>query len=196
MGTAVAAEPVSLAELAAAAQQTPAALEDLLRRCRPILYAIILDRVHIADVAEDLVQEALHDVMQGLPALRETRAVPAWLRQIALNRCRMWWRRPQLETEELPADYHRLVHEDAFVEAARRETWRELQRALEHLPETSRLALLMHVLLDVSHAEIAEALELSQSNVAVRLYRARLQLRKLMAPLAPITEEEWRNAGG
>lgn len=187
-------ERVSLAELAAVAQRRPTALNPLLQRARPILYALILDRIHQPEVAEDLTQEALQDVMQGLPGLREPRAFPAWLRTIALNRCRRWWRREPEETVDPGQDYQRLVHEDAFAEAARGETWRELQRALEDLPEKSRLALLMHVLTETSQAEIAEALDLTAANVAVRIHRARARLRVALRPLTPITEEEWQDA--
>ena len=167
----------SLAELAAQASTSPEALESLLRRCRPALYALILDRVGQREVAEDLTQEALTDVARSLPRLREPSAFAAWLRQIAINRCKMWWRRPELEAEPLSEDYQRLVHEDAFAEAARRETWRELRRALEDLPEKSRVALLMHVLGGASQAEIAEVLGLTVTNVAVRIHRARAHLR-------------------
>lgn len=183
----------SLCALAREAARGHRACEELLQRCRPLVHAIILDRVRNPEVAEDLTQEALADVAQALPRLRETAAFNVWLRQIAINRCRRWWRRPQPELEPLSEEYRRLVHEDAFVEAARRESWRELQRALEDLPEKSRLALLMHVVSGLSQPEIAEALGCSVSSVAVRIHRARHRLRETLQPLSPITEEEWEN---
>lgn len=171
-----------------------------LARYRPLVYALILDRVHHAEVAEDLTQETLAAAAGALPRLREPRAVRAWLRQIALNCCRMWWRRPEPDPEPLSEHYQRLVSEDAYAAAAHRETWRELQRAIDGLPEKSRLALLMHVFGGLDHEEIAEALELTAGSVAVRIHRARLRLRRDLraatgesAPRA-ISQEEWNNA--
>jgi RNA polymerase sigma factor (sigma-70 family) len=183
-----------LADLARQARADRQACELLLQRCRPIVYSLVLDRVHNPEPAEDLTQEVLADMAQALPRLREPRAFHAWLRQIAINRCRQWWRRCPEEPRPLSDDYQRLVREDVFAEAARRETWRELQRALDDLPEKSRLALLMHVLGGLNQAEIAEALGATVTSVAVRIHRARQRLRTAMQPLAPITEEEWRDA--
>ena len=188
-------DPVpALPDLAREAASHRAALEPLLRRCRPIVYAIVLDRVHHPDTAEDLTQDALADLVQALPGLRDCQAFPAWLRQIAINRCRMWWRRPRPEVEALSDDYRRLVHEDAFAEAARRETWREIRRALRDLPEESRLALLMHVFGGLSYAEIAVALGASVTSIGVRIHRARARLRERVQPREPITEEKWQDA--
>jgi DNA-directed RNA polymerase specialized sigma24 family protein len=88
-------ETPSLCALARQAARGHRACEELLQRCRPIVHAIVLDRVRNPEVAEDLTQEALADLAQALPRLRESAAFNVWLRQITINRCRMWWRRPQ-----------------------------------------------------------------------------------------------------
>ncbi|MBU0608882.1 MAG: sigma-70 family RNA polymerase sigma factor [Armatimonadetes bacterium] len=168
--------------LARAAQQAPAALEALLARARPLVHALILDRVRRPEAAEDLTQEALADLVRGLPGLRDPGAVLAWLRQIALNRCRMYWRRQALEYALPSADHGGLRAEDAYTVTARREMWRQLRRALEELPEPSRLALLMHVLEDCPYREIAAALGESEVGVRVRVHRARQRLRQLLRP--------------
>lgn len=166
--------------LVQAAQHQPAALEPLLRRARPFLYALVLDRVRQPEAAEDLTQEALTDLVQGLPELRDPTAFLPWLRTIALNRCRMYWRRRELQYAEFDEQVQGPRGHDAYAITAQRETWRQLQRALEELPERSRLALLMHVLGDCPHAEIAEALGESEVGVRVRVHRARQRLRQLL----------------
>ncbi|MEI6499735.1 MAG: sigma-70 family RNA polymerase sigma factor [Armatimonadota bacterium] len=168
-------------------------MERLLARCRPIVQALILDRVRNPEVAEDLTQETLTDLSQSLPHLRDRQAFVGWLREIAINRCRRWWRRPELELQPLSDEYQRLVHDDTFTEAARRESWRELQRALDDLPETSRLALLMHVVGGLSQVEIGEILGITVTAVGVRIHRARRRLRRILQPLSPISEKEWDN---
>jgi len=169
-------------QLARAAQQSPTDREALLARARPFVHAVILDRVRRPEAAEDLTQEALADLVRGLPGLRDPGAVLAWLRQIALNRCRMYWRRQALEYAQFGVDCRGLRAEDAYTVTARRETWRQLRRALEELPEPSRLALLMHVLDDCPYREIAAALGEKEVAVRVRVHRARQRLRQLLRP--------------
>ena len=53
-------------------------------------------------------------------------------------------------------------------------------RALRSLPEVDRAALLMRAQNDMSYEEIAQALQLSLSNVKVKIHRARLKLATLL----------------
>lgn len=168
--------------MARTAQREPAGLEPLLRRARPFVHALILDRVRRPEAAEDLTQEALADLAQGLPALRDTAAVVPWLRQIALNRCRMYWRRREIEYETLGESESRLHAPDTYVLTAQRESWRQLLRALGELPEPSRLSLLMHALGGCSYRDIATALGETEVGVRVRVHRTRQRLRQLLRP--------------
>lgn len=168
--------------LAWAARHDLGAVEALLLRARPLVHAIILDRVRNPEAAEDLTQEALTDLVQGLSELREPGAFLSWVRTIALNRCRMWWRRREQEYVQFDEQTQGKRAPDAYAVTAQRETWRQLRKALDELPERSRLALLMHVLGDCPHAEIAEALGESEVGVRVRVHRARQRLRELLPP--------------
>ncbi|MCE5238549.1 sigma-70 family RNA polymerase sigma factor [bacterium] len=172
----------SWSDLARRAHGEAGALDDLLHRVRPFVYALILDRIRRPEVAEDLTQEALTDVVRGLPGLHDPSALTAWLRRIALNRCRQYWRQVERDFGELEDDVAGAATNDAYTLTAQRETWRQLCRALEALPEPSRLALLMHVLGDCTYREIAAALGESEVGVRVRVHRARQRLRELVRP--------------
>ncbi|HEX4802865.1 MAG TPA: sigma-70 region 4 domain-containing protein, partial [Myxococcaceae bacterium] len=60
---------------------------------------------------------------------------------------------------------------------------RAVHRALEQLPESQRLAIVMHRFQNLSFAEIAQALELSESAVKVRAHRGYEKLRALLRDL-------------
>lgn len=62
------------------------------------------------------------------------------------------------------------------ADAIGRETFERLQRVLESLPPGSRDVIVLHRVLGLSHAEIAEALELSEAAVRQRLHRALAEL--------------------
>jgi len=182
----------TLIDLAREAARTGRASAALLGRCRSLVRAIILDRVTDPDVADDLTQDALVDVTRSIGKLRDAQSFSAWVRRIAINRCKMWWRRPLPEPGGLDGYHHGVVHEDAFAQAARRETWREVRRALSDLPEQSRLALLMHAVEGASYAEIAQALDASIASVGVRIHRSRARLRSVLGLYAdrPTKEEQ------
>jgi len=188
MSLATLTEP-SWSDLARHARGEAGALDDLLQRVRPFVYALILDRIRRPEVAEDLTQEALTDVVRGLPGLHDLSAFTAWLRRIALNRCRQYWRQVERDFGELDDDVASAATHDAYTLTAQREAWRQLRRALDELPEASRLALLMHVLDDCPYRDIAAALGESEVGVRVRVHRARQRLHELLRPSFYVPEE-------
>ncbi len=157
-----------------------AAFRRLAERYRHGVYALCLDRTGDFDLAEDLTQDAILKARAQLRSLREPAAFPAWLRQIALNCCRAWQRRPWPETVAIdPEDCPQLT-QDVFREAMRREAAREVRAALWSLPENNRIAVIMYYLRGNSYREIAEFLGVAETTVLGRLHRARNQLRALL----------------
>jgi RNA polymerase sigma factor (sigma-70 family) len=183
-------QPPTEAWTALLQQAASESCEPLLRRVRPLARALILDRIRDPEAAEDLVQEALSDLVHGLLALRDPQSFLSWLRTVCLNRCRMYWRRREVEYAAFDENATPLRAQDAYAVTAQREAWRQLRRALEELPERSRLALLMHALDDCPYREIAEALGESEVGVRVRVHRARLRLRELLRPSLYEPEED------
>ena len=70
-----------------------AAFDRLARHYRAAVVAVTFSRVGNRDEAEDLAQEVLVKAREKLGELREPEAFPAWLKMIALNACRTWYRR-------------------------------------------------------------------------------------------------------
>jgi len=62
--------------------------------------------------------------------------------------------------------------------AVNRELKQVLENAIHEIPEDYRIVFSLRELNGLSVAEIAEALDISTSNVKVRLYRAKLMLQK------------------
>src|SRR5919199_756400 len=74
-----------------------------------------------------------------------------------------------------------------------RELLRAVQDAVDLLPAGQRDVVLMHYVDDLACEEIARLLDTTPGAVRVRLHRARAQLRRELAPLAPVrlrTKEE------
>jgi RNA polymerase sigma-70 factor (ECF subfamily) len=129
--------------------------------------------------AQDLVQEILLQVWRSFPQF-EGRSSPAtWFYRVALNTALGWKRNehrrrthhcPIVELDDPPA-----AGSDSAEQAAQRELLERLYAAIRRLPATDAALILLH-LEELSYAEIAEVLGISESNVGVKLTRTRQRL--------------------
>ena len=124
-------------------------------------------------MAEDLVQETFMRAWRFLDALRDEKKAKSWL-MTTLRRefARQFERyRPPFADVELD--------QIAGSDGVNPEVW-EVRRGLARLPDKYREVLVLQVIGGYSGAEMAEMLELPRATVNTRLFRARLQLRKLL----------------
>jgi uncharacterized protein len=164
--------------VAAAAAGDPAAFALLVERSRARVEAVVL-RLLPRDEAEDVTQEALLRAYLAMSTLRDPDRFLGWLCGIAVNLAKMRLRRLALQRRvavgaDEPVGYHD------------RELLREVRDAVDLLPAGQRDAVLMHYVDDLSCEEIARLLGTTPGAVRVRLHRAREQLRRELAPLAPV----------
>ena len=123
--------------------------------------------------AEDLVQAALAKTYQAWDRIEDRAALDGYVRRAMVNTHISWWRRRRLEeypTEEIPdrpvADH-----------AGDSELQDALKRALDRLPRRMRAAVVLRYYEDMSEAEIAEVLGVSQGTVKSTVSRAVAKLR-------------------
>ncbi|MEW6489092.1 MAG: sigma-70 family RNA polymerase sigma factor [Thermodesulfobacteriota bacterium] len=158
------------------------AFRDLVARYRRFVYALCLAGSRNPSDAEDLTQEVFLSIHRDLPSLREPGKFLPWLRQVAKNACRLWYRRHEPATA--PLDEALGVEDLAAGGAARRaEVRRIIVDTLAAVSERSREVLALHYLGGCSEAEIAEALGLRRTTVKSRLHEGRAQARRALEPL-------------
>ena len=129
---------------------------------------------------DDLLQEIALALWQALPRFRGESSERTFLFRIAHNHCinHIVRRRPTESLQQLeldPADDARPV--DQMLSAAQESA--RLVAAVRRLPLIQREVVVL-ALEDMDYAEIAAVLGISETNVGVRLNRARASLRKLM----------------
>jgi len=136
-----------------------------------------------AEDCQDLVQEILLQVWRSLPQFEGRASISTWLYRVALNTS-LGWRRQQeprrasqlalLEMEaQSSADW------DVAENLERREMVERLYAAIRQLPKTDAALVLLY-LDDLSYQQMAEVLGISESNVGVKLNRAKKSLADLM----------------
>jgi len=75
-------------------------------------------------------------------------------------------------------------------QTANSEIGRLLEEAIEKLPDAYRTILMLRDVEEMSTADAAEVLEITEENVKVRLYRARALLRKSLFARAGVEKRE------
>jgi RNA polymerase sigma-70 factor (ECF subfamily) len=131
---------------------------------------------------QDLVQEILLQVWQSLPQFQGRASPSTWFYRVALNTALGWHRKerrrrvrqqPILQVEDLPVDAP-----DSAQQAAQREVVERLYDAIRRLPKADAALVLLY-LDGFSYRQMAEVLGISESNVGVKLHRAKKALGEL-----------------
>ena len=163
------------------------AYRELLRRHKTGIYRLIVKQIGDADEAMDLTQESFVAGFSALDRYDGDRSFRTWIAHIALNKCRDWARRRRVRaffSRALPLESAHHVASDNPGPDAETTDKRELARvrgAIDLLPQNLREVLLLRGVDEVSQAETAMILQVSEKTVETRLYRARSRLRELLA---------------
>jgi RNA polymerase sigma-70 factor (ECF subfamily) len=149
----------------------------LVRRHQRGLYGFCRRLTGDHDRADEAAQEAFVRAYCALGSFRGEASFGTWLRQIALNAVRSTGRRRKREIEPLVADSPDPAGAHAPADPILR---KRLDLAIASLPERQRLALLLKVRDERTHAEVAELLRCTIGTVKANLFHALRRLRRLM----------------
>lgn len=154
--------------------------------------------------AEDVAQEAILKALRSLPDFRGDSKFQHWLVKIALNEARMRYRKRQGERaqslDDAPEDQDytplqiadwRELPSDVLD---RKEVRAEIQEAIAGLSDTYREVLVLRDIEEMSIAETAQILGLTEATVKVRLFRARLKLRDRLVERLPAHSRSGKKA--
>jgi RNA polymerase sigma-70 factor (ECF subfamily) len=168
------------------------AFQQLIERWQPRVYTLAYRIVGRKEDAEDITQQTFLSVIEHLDQFRGESAVLTWVLRIATNHALQLLRRSrqynmlpleiardETETTPLPhPEYIACWRDDPEHLAHNAEVRQLIEQALTELDDKYRLVFILRDIEGLSVRETAEALGLSESNVKVRLLRARLQLRE------------------
>ncbi len=153
--------------------------QELFEKYQNNLYAVAFNVCKNAEDAEDVVQDTFIQYYSFKKQFDNEQHIRAWLIRVAINKAknmnRTFWRKNKMSLED-------------YMETLTFETPEssELFEAAISLPEKYRIVVHLFYYEDYTVHEIAEILKLSESNVKVRLSRARSLLREKL-------QEEWEN---
>ena len=178
----------------------PDAFRILMRRHNQRLFRIARSVLRDPAEAEDAVQDAYILAFTRIGQFREDASLATWLGRIVLNEAlrRLRQRRPMTEFDEGGADVRTAGAEvipfpgsqqpiaTPEEDAARAETRRLLERAIDALPDQFRIVFVLREIEQMSVEETACSLGIPPDTVKTRLHRARRLLgQSLRRQLAP-----------
>ncbi|MGE5244280.1 MAG: RNA polymerase sigma factor [Betaproteobacteria bacterium] len=178
----------------AAATGEPEAVERLLLRAQEVAYRFSFLVCGHTEDAEDVMQDALLRTYRYVSRIRDPEAFRTWLYRTVRNACLMKRRRRVNEPAHFVSLDEGVRRDDGGmgpieVEDSRKtpdeiaiDKWvgARLRRALESLPASYRLIVVLREMEGLSTREVARVIGISEANVKTRLHRARLMLRDRM----------------
>lgn len=130
------------------------------------------------DLTDDLTSATFEKAFKNLASYQD-QGVPftAWLYRIARNEMNMYWRKnnrlqPLVGRFVSPINVEQMVHTSTLHQ--------DVVVAMDRLSVRDKDVLRLHFFEGMSHTEMAEILDCSTRNVAVRLHRALSRLRKIV----------------
>jgi RNA polymerase sigma-70 factor (ECF subfamily) len=158
------------------------AFGELVIKHQVFAYNLALRALGNPDEAQDATQEAFLKVWQALPGFREESQFRTWLYRIVINQC--YNRRPMLKREvaaislEPGDDWISSEFNGPESLAVVSERKALLQKAVDELPSSYRLMVMLRFQQDLAYEEIASVMNLPLGTVKTGLFRARALLRQ------------------
>ncbi|MBT2287186.1 sigma-70 family RNA polymerase sigma factor [Paenibacillus polymyxa] len=120
------------------------------------------------DVA-DAIQETILNAYKSVHTLREPRYFKTWLFRILINECNTMLSRRSLSTAYAEVPSEKREQSSPYDEV-------DMREAVDRLEESKRIVVVLHYFEDLSLRQVADALNISESAVKMRLTRARQEL--------------------
>jgi RNA polymerase sigma-70 factor (ECF subfamily) len=163
-------------------QAHPPSFDEVYESLFPTVYGVSLRITGDKEVAEDLCQEAFIKLMERTNAIPDLDQSKFWLIRVVKNLSFNYEKKKGREK----AAFKKLtqlstgVSDSGEKQVIEEEVRTDVQRALDALPYNFRVPLVFREYADLSYKEIAAILGISESNVKVRIFRARERLEKVL----------------
>lgn len=140
----------------------------LIRQIENSLYNTAKSMLRKEEDVADAIQETILKAYKSLHTIREPQYFKTWIFRILINECNTILSCRSLSTSyaEVPAVQ---AHSSPYDEV-------DMREAVDRLDEQKRVVIVLHYFEDLSLRQVAEALDISESAVKMRLSRARQEL--------------------
>ena len=150
-----------------------------------LLIQVIMHIVYNIEIAEDLTQEAFERFYVKNMTFPSEDDARYWLLRVSKNLALNHIRRNKREVEMVEKVRHipsaAVETHDGAEAAVEAENRREVRAAIEALPENLRMVIQLKEYSGLDYRSIAKVLGISETNVKVRVHRARKKLEEILS---------------
>jgi RNA polymerase sigma-70 factor (ECF subfamily) len=152
--------------------------EVLIRKYNQRLYRIGMSILENDMETEDAMQAAYINAYEHLSGFEQRSSFGTWLTRIMINQCLEQKRRKKQAPVYFEQTDNVINMTTPFNELVNKELSHVLENAITQLPEKYRLVFVLREIEDMSVRETSATLQIEESNVKVRLNRAKTMLRE------------------
>lgn len=160
--------------------------DSVFKEYQNMVYSIAFRFTGNRDDALEVAQESFIRIYKGLPNFRGESKLSTWIYRIAVNQALMHKRsiRKFVDLPEIPDDQTYFGGIANAIETMGVEDRKfYVNKALEQLNEDDSAILMLYYIEDQSVEEIAQIMQLTQSNVKVKLFRGRNKLHEKLSDM-------------
>jgi RNA polymerase sigma-70 factor (ECF subfamily) len=193
---------VSFAVIRRAQRGDLSAFGNLVQQCRRRTMGVVRRMISCKEDTEDVAQEVFFRMHTSLGRLRQPAAFDFWLYRLTLNAAYDYLRRRPLRPDVLMAEMEERELNDAAASASwqvlrdeqdRRRTIEYVDSLLANLSPMDRVLIVMREVEGLTMQEMGAVLGVTVGAAKLRLFRARIRLRRILNPrtgkAAPLTGE-------
>lgn len=172
------------AVLEGARKGSSAAFAELYRRFSGRVFGLCRYTLGSAEAAEDATSEVFLRVQRAMNSYDSSLAFPSWILSVASNYCVDVLRRRQLESRLFVREEVEPAAESEPTPLAQllsSESRRAMRDAIARLPARYRVPLVLRYYSEFTYDQIAAQLGLTRAHVATLIFRAKKELRVLLA---------------
>lgn len=169
--------------------------EVIMRRYNQQLYRITWSYLSDEEAVRDTMQSAYIKAFEKLDTFRGEARFSTWLVRIAINEALQAVRNRKKRGEKISVtellQNHQMVasrNKNPAMETERNDLMERLEEAIEGLPPKYRSVFVMREVEQMSTRETADCLDITRSNVKVRLHRARNMLRDHLEEISDLDD--------
>lgn len=159
--------------------------ERIIRKYNPRMYRIAMSIVKDKDEAEEIMQIAYIKAYEHLEKFQGKSLFSTWLTRILINEglqvVKSKKRHEVIDWNDMNQNKKNTDHVNPLGQVMNEELKAILERSIEQLPDKYRTVFVMRELENMSVAETMSCLDLTESNVKVRLNRAKEMLRESLS---------------
>jgi len=151
--------------------------EGLMRKYNRRLFRISLSIINDDMGVEDVMQTAYLNAWLNLPKFKNKSSFGTWLTRILINESLLYKKKKLKQQELIKEQKENYLSETPLNDLMNKELKLLLEKTIADLPEKYKMVFVMREIEEMSTNETMDVLNISESNVKVRLNRAKEMLR-------------------